>query len=96
MNQIKVALFATLATAQQTTTDVSIASDYVARVQNIPKDSDTVDIYKVEGNNKNKKTSYTVPADVQSWKIDDQICWVSQEPKKKAMPSLRACYTTTD
>jgi len=39
---------------------------------------------------------YSVPDDVKAWKIEDGMCWVSKQPKQKAMPSLRSCYTTTD
>jgi hypothetical protein len=46
--------------------------------------------------NNDHRMDYNIPQDVKDWKASEGMCWVSKEPKKKAMPSLRSCYTTTD
>ena len=71
--------------------DVDIDHNHKVRV-NLSKKDSRVELK--EGNDGRK--TWNIPDDVMEWDNDQAMCWVSKEAKKKAMPSLRSCYMTTD
>ena len=88
------ALFICLALAQAQEVEVAAGDNWVAKVQQVPNSDDTVRFQKDGDGGGNFE--YTVPEKVQTWDLENDICWVSQQPKQRAQPSLRTCYITTE
>ena len=72
--------------------NTAIDGSYVVVTKNPYQKNDLVNLY----NGGVYVGNWQADPSVQWWDIDKSICYVSNQTKTKASPSLRSCYTTTD
>lgn len=87
-------LLATAGLAQaQSTIQVLTGEDQDATITiNVPAATSATDA----GSFTSGKFTSKIPFELRDWDPSANICYVSRMEKKRASPSLRNCYTTTD